>query len=152
MPKKPDIKGLHKLYEIIKAAPNEAFNWHVFAHNDRDDSAYKLAHHLRETLRDGTPHCGTVACIAGWATVSHPRRLVLSANGLVKTRDRRREGHEAFASAFGLSEEDAYNIVHGFENHPNTKRSALSALKKLIRRLEARAKFFKDLRVVEARA
>jgi len=138
MMKKPDRKGLQKLRAFIAALPEEAFEWSTFVssdEHDKDDVVLRhITRHLRTIAKTKRPVCGTSACIAGWATVCHPRRLRLMGHGVVCTPSdtEPRYDDDAFARAYGLSSKQAHRIVYGYEVYEHSREGALQALDDLI--------------------
>lgn len=143
-----DKKGLKKLRKFIKNLPDEAFDWTVFGQSgDQLDSLGEVIEekksetykHMCEIAEKGTPMCGTIGCVAGWASACHPKRFGWASDGILtyrsKNSGRLNHGYteeNAFAKAYDLTEQQAYAVVYGFSEYENSKDGALQCLDDLI--------------------
>lgn len=135
-----DIKALKKLRKFIKNLPEESFDWGSFMNSDRHGSLSDRKHteetikHMKDIAKTGEPMCNTIGCIAGWGAIRHPKRLKFDKHGvLCSVKDFRLVEEDAFAFAYGLTEEQGQRVVYGFANgYDNSREGAMQCLTDLI--------------------
>jgi len=118
-----NTKLLQKLADYLRTVPPTDFDMNVWGDGNVAD--------------DGTPMCGTAACLVGHATVISDELILEEAvdgNGLYPFNTRtRREYEAAFADAFDLDISDAYDLSDSDADH-QTPEEAADAIEDLLDR------------------
>lgn len=114
--KKASLNRLLKLADLVRNLEPHQFNMAVYVHGKHDHYDADNGGHYTDFTDANSSLCGTPACVAGWATKVHPDlELVLRNNGhnnvYLNTPEGRSSEHYAFAQAFGISFQDAYDIT-----------------------------------------
>lgn len=129
MPKKPDCEGLETLAAHLYQTPRRGFRMGSWSSLIR--GRFIDRNHLKNSYK-----CGMAACLGGHAALIFPGRLQISElSGCLYHPETDACGYEAFAEAFNLSWDDAFELCRPTAAHQGPRQAA-AAIRALITELK----------------
>jgi hypothetical protein len=138
--KQTGLRALEELFYILRdEIPDAKFYWEAFFLFKEKDGlrgqfdvpdGCEAGRTMIESINGNEEFCGSQACVAGWAVSTHPHLLRwVEGVGLVLPEDEEKardctspgtfdmpEGRHAFAKSFGITADEAHEIMFGFDS------------------------------------
>lgn len=139
-----NVNRLFRLADLLRELPPKEFNMELWISKFKGMDNVFLSKGMANkfNVKKPQPGCGTVCCIAGWATAIHPDLVIKEAQ--VKNTRTGKKGEIGFGQAFGITLDESTKLTKWDAPHKSHIQAA-AAVERLAYTLAER----NDLEVVE---